>query len=344
MIRSIGITSIVFWVTFVLTQCRPPEKKTEVVPDFVSGVYVINEGIFQVGNSSISYFDERNGHLTNDVFFAANGYELGDVCQYMIQIGAYYYIVVNGSGRIEVVDASTFKVVTAITECQSPRYILPLSSSKAYVTDLYDNKVHVLNLATQEITGHISIPTWTESIVYANDKVFVSAPASEYLLIIDPTKDALIDSIEVGQGVSSMVVDKNNKLWVLSNGNLGANSSFIAKINVSNNEVELLQNLDHRAESLRCSGDLANLYWLEEGVVKLHVDSIVSYRKKIVAKGSHSWYGLGIHPFTNDVYVSDVYDFLQNSDVFIYSQEGNYKFKFRAGLVSNGFCFKGKAM
>ena len=299
-----------------------------------------NEGNYTYGNSTISYLDEQSGHVTHDVFSAANGFKLGDVCQSMIAIGAYYYIVVNGSGRVEVLDTASFKVVKTITGCQSPRYILPLTSTKAYLTDLYDNRVHIINLATNEITGSISIPTWTEALVFANNKVYVSAPHSKYVFIIDPIQDLITDTITAGEGVGSMVLDKNNSLWLLSNGDLGIHVPFLAQVDVSTDQIILQETLAHPAGSLTSSEDKATLYWLENGVVKLPVDSVVSKRTTIVPKGLHNWYGLGIHPFTEEVYVSDAYGYLQDSDVFIFTKEGVEKSTFTSGVISGGFWFK----
>lgn len=340
MLKSDKLVSFFLCIAICFTNCRPPERRGEVVPDFVSGVYVTNEGNFQFGNSTISYFDEQSRHVTNDVFSASNGFSLGDVCQSMVQIGAHYYIVVNGSGRVEVVDTANFKVVKTITGCQSPRYILPVSSTKAYLTDLYDNKVHIVNLATNEITGSIYIPTWTEALVYENNKVYVSAPHSKYVFIVDPLQDVIIDTIETGEGVNSMVLDKNNALWLLSNGDLGVHPPFLAKVNVNTDEIIFKEILDHPGGGLTCSNNLETLYWLERGVVKLSVDSIVSKRSTIIPEGTHNWYAIGIHPFTEDIYVSDAFDYVQSSEVFIYTKEGVQKSTFTTGIISGGFSFK----
>jgi DNA-binding beta-propeller fold protein YncE len=195
MLRFYKIVFVVLFIGSCFTGCKPPQRKQEPLPKQVSGVYVINEGNFQFGNSTISYFSEQTQQVTNDIFFAANQFKLGDVCQSMAAIGAYYYLVVNGSGRIDVVDTTNFRVVKTITGCQSPRYIVPVSSSKAYVTDLYDNAVHILNLVTNEISGSISIATWTEALAYYNGKVYVSAPHSKYVFILDPMLDKVTDTL-----------------------------------------------------------------------------------------------------------------------------------------------------
>ncbi|HSZ72816.1 MAG TPA: DUF5074 domain-containing protein, partial [Cytophagaceae bacterium] len=330
----------VLFIGSCFTECRPPERKQEPVPKVISGVYVTNEGNFQFGNSSVSYRDAQTGIVTSDIFFAANQVSLGDVCQSMINIGPYYYVVVNGSGIVEVVDTASFKSVKKITGCQSPRYIVPLSSTKAYITDLYDNEIHILNLMTNEISGHIAIPTWTEALLYANNKVYVSAPHSKYVLIVNPQSDQVVDTIETGEGVNSMVLDKYNTLWLLSDGDLGVRAPFIARVNITTDTIISQVQLDHSADRLACSGDKSVLYWLEQGVVRLPVDSSITQRTEIIPAGSHNWYGLGIHPFNEEVYVSDAFDYLQKSEVFIFNKEGIQQATFLAGIISGGFYFK----
>ncbi len=61
--------------------------------------------------------------------------------------------------------------------------------------------------------------------------------------IIDPLQDKIIDTLNVGEGVGSMVVDKHNDLWLLSNGDLGAHVPFLAKINTTNDQLIFQENL-----------------------------------------------------------------------------------------------------
>ena len=49
-----------------------------------NGLFICNEGNFQYGNATLSYYDPTSKQVQNEVFFRANAMKLGDVCQSMI--------------------------------------------------------------------------------------------------------------------------------------------------------------------------------------------------------------------------------------------------------------------
>ena len=45
------------------------------------GLFICNEGNFQYGNGTLSYYDPKTKTVQNEVFYRANAMKLGDVVQ-----------------------------------------------------------------------------------------------------------------------------------------------------------------------------------------------------------------------------------------------------------------------
>ena len=79
-----------------------------------AGLFVINEGNFQYGNASLSYYNPATKSVENEVFYRANAMKLGDVAQSMTIHNGIGWVVVNNSHVIFAIDLVTFKEVGRI--------------------------------------------------------------------------------------------------------------------------------------------------------------------------------------------------------------------------------------
>ena len=61
------------------------------------GVFIVNEGNFNYGGASLSYYQPDSEHLENEVFQRANAMRLGDVAQSMVVRNGIGWVVVNNS-------------------------------------------------------------------------------------------------------------------------------------------------------------------------------------------------------------------------------------------------------
>ena len=114
------------------------------------------------------------------VFPPANAFKLGDVAQSMTLHNGVGWIAVNNSHVVFAVDPDTFREVGRITNLTSPRYIHFVSDEKAYVTQIWDNRIFIVNPKRYEITGYIECPDMTaesgstEQMVQYGKYVFVN--------------------------------------------------------------------------------------------------------------------------------------------------------------------------
>ena len=189
------------------------------------GLFICNEGNFQYGNATLSYYDPATKTVQNEVFYRANAMKLGDVCQSMIIHNGIGWVVVNNSHVIFAIDTNTFKEVGRITNLTSPRYIHFLSDEKAYVTQIWDNRIFIVNPKRYEITGYIEVPNMTmesgstEQMVQLGKYLYVNCWSYQNrILKIDTETDQIVAELEVGIQPTSLVMDCNNKLWTVTDG------------------------------------------------------------------------------------------------------------------------------
>ena len=169
-----------------------------------TGVYISNEGQFNNSNASLTYYSGSGNTSTTDVYNQVNNATLGDIAQSLAKINNKLFIVVNNSSKIEVTDLITLKKIATITGLTSPRYLLPVTANKAYVSDLNSDTVSIINLSSYTVTGTIPIAGSSEQMVSYNGKVYVTNLSTSYLYVIDATTDIVTDSILIGYGSNSI--------------------------------------------------------------------------------------------------------------------------------------------
>jgi YVTN family beta-propeller protein len=329
----------------MLVSCRKdkPESPNEgpIVVGSQGGVYITNEGNFGFGNAKVSYYDIANGTVVADLYQPANGVSLGDVCQSMRLFNNKGYVVVNNSNKVVVVDPSTFVVTATITGFNSPRYLLPVSNSKAYVTDLYANSIAVVNLSSSTITGSIPCPGWTEELVLAYGKAFVTNQSRNHVYVIDTATDLLMDSIPVSRGGNSIVEDANGKLWVACSGGSGT-SPALHRIDPQSLTVEATFPFPSPSDSpwrLDINSGNDTLYYLNSDVYRMAITAGALPSSPFINASGRNFYGIGIEPNSGVVYVADAIDYVQQGTVYRYKPDGTLLNSFPAGIIPGDFCF-----
>ena len=329
------------------------------------GLFITNEGNFTFGGASLSFYIPETNHIENDLFYRANGMKLGDIAQSMVVRNGVGWVVVNNSHAIFAIDVETLREVGRIVDLPSPRYLCFKSEEKAYVSQINSDRIIVINPRKFEVTGEIVCPMTTpyrtgstEQMVLKDDYLYVVCWSyQKRILKIDTRTDEVVDYKDIGIQPKSIVVDKNGKLWVVSDGGyegniIGYESSKLYRLNPENLEVEQTFELgknsfgdaSRSASRLKINGAGDMLYWIDGGVWRMGIDSAVLPSKPFVERAADVeyslYYALGVDPETEDVYVGDAIDYQQRSIIYRYSREGELLDCFTAGVIAGDFCWK----
>ena len=106
--------------------------------DYVSGIFIVNEGTFGAGNGSITHATRDGETVTQNIFQAVNGIPLGDVVNSLTFWGdSMAFIVVNNSQNAVGVNSNTFKLRGTAEGLPSPRFLLPVDDNTAYVRQFF---------------------------------------------------------------------------------------------------------------------------------------------------------------------------------------------------------------
>ncbi|HKK42517.1 MAG TPA: DUF5074 domain-containing protein, partial [Bacteroidales bacterium] len=323
-------------------------KEPELPPSEVKlggGVILLNEGNFNSGNGSLSFFSYDSMKITNDLYYSINSRPLGDVPNSMVINGDKAYIVVNNSGKIEVLNLTTLEHRSTINGLISPRNMAIVNNNKAYVTSLYSDSVAIVNLLSNSVSGYINIRRTSESIVVSNNMAYVAnwAGGSE-VMVIDALVDKVADSISVGREPESMVVDRYQDVWVLCNGGWQReNYAELDMINTFSNTVEKqlkFPSLEASPTCLRIDGFGQTLYYLESGVRQMDINAERLPGSILVAESGSSFYKLAVNPVNSDIFVTDPVDYVQNGYLLYYKNDGTFVAKFGAGVIPGSMCFR----
>jgi hypothetical protein len=315
-------------------------------------MFVINEGNFNWGNSSVTYIDLSDTLVDQDLFNSVNKRRLGDVAEGMKIFNGMGFIVVNNSNTIEVVSLPSFKSVKTITGFNSPRAIEFIDSTKAYVTNLLKD-ISIVDLKSLTVTRSISVANWTEGMVRYQKYVFVSCvgqfsePNSQRkakLIVIDSDRDKIVDSIASGKEPLGIVLDKRQKIWVLCTGGYDQyEAPSLIRINPDLMIAEKVFTFAsvNDAPSRLCINSLGDtLYFLKDGIFQMPVTSSAIPATPFIPSNGHLFYGLGIDPANGNIFVTDAVDFTQNGWVYRYNQlTGALLNSYSAERIPGSFCF-----
>jgi YVTN family beta-propeller protein len=345
-------------LTIVLSSCKKPKDDSD-TPDaeIPQKVYVLNEGSFGNGNASVGIYDIANGKMYNNLFKETNDRPIGDVLQSMTLINGKAYFVVNNSNKIEVTESYPLTSTAVIHGLSLPRYIVAVNGNKAYVSEYVsfvaaNGRISIVNLNTNTITGTINVGLLPEKMVLLNGKVYVCNSGGNTISVINTSNDMVENNITVTDGPNSILKDVNEKLWVSCGGILQYDSNPPDYIDEVNSTTGALVRIDPSSGTVEATLPFSDVtgspsklcingakdklfYSYLNGIYTQDISSGTLSSTPIITR---SYYGLGVDPVSNYVYIG-TYGFSSNQKMIRYHQNGTAIDSNTVGIGPNGFVF-----
>jgi DNA-binding beta-propeller fold protein YncE len=339
---------LILMVAFSACETQPtitPEYPVILNPK--GGLFILNEGNFQFSNATLDYYDFETQKLSTNAFETTNNRKLGDVLQSMTRYGDKGYLVVNNSQKIEVVNINTLSSLATINGFVSPRFMVINGTQKAYVSEYYNGGVKVVDLNTNQIVQTIPVSGNCDELLLHNNKLYVTVSNKKKVCVINTQSNVVMDSIDVAYGPNSLLLDKNNHLWVLSSGRVinggGFENGALQKINTEADSVLQLfyitRQSDHGPIKLRCNGKKDVLYWINKSIYKHPINENIVSQNPWLPSFNNNFWALNYDSLTDEVYVGDAIDFVQRSTINRYDETATLRGTFKAGIITGDFYF-----
>ncbi len=317
-------------------------------------VIVGNEGNFGSGNATLTNFVLENSTATDGVFLSANGIGIGDVVQSLAWINGEIYAVINNSQKVVIADPETFNQTGQISleNGASPNSMKQVSPTKAYLTDLYGNKVYVVDLNTNTVNQQaIPVGLNPDRIVTHAGFAYVANSgfgADSTIFKIDISTDEVTDTLVVARGPSGMRVDAEGRLWVVSTGYAGdfdsnyniiegtSKPGGITGIDLSSGEQVAFAELPSAGSDIALNS-ADNLLYVNTGGVRAFDLSEFKLAPDTLIKGN--FYAMGYDGINQKFYLSDAKDFSSAGEVMVHGEFTEDVSTFSAGIIPGSFLF-----
>lgn len=335
----------------IFTACHKEEPIPEDINNSgLTGLYVLNEGVWNMNNSSISYYDFDEQVMYQDMFLRQNGRRLGDTGNDLKQYGSKLYAIISVSEQLEIMDVRTCKSLKQISLVgKSPRFTA-FFEDKAYIS-CNDGSILRLDTGTMTIEASVTAGSNPEGLCVANRKLYVANSGGlnypnygNTVSVIDLQTFTEIKTIQVGTNPYLLRADMYGDVYLATRGNYNDIPATFQRIDSQTDEV--VQDFNLPVVNFAISGQKAYLYyynfntqasWIK--VMDISTETIIN--EAFISDGTviQIPYAIGVNEENQDVYIADACQFTVNGDLYCFDRDGKKKFSVEVGMNPSALVF-----
>lgn len=350
------------------------DNKDKPTETSVSGMYILCEGLFNMNNSTISYYDfgqnrmisyqdpdKRGDDKTSyDFFKMKNGRKLGDTANDLQRYGNKLWCAVNVSSQLEIMDmqGKSLSQIPLFNENgigRQPRKFA-FHNGKTYVC-CFDGTVARIDTASLKVEAITQVGRNPDGICAANGKLYVSnsggldnANPDNTVSVIDIATFCETKKITLRENPGTILSDRNGNVYVVSRGRYNeATANYDCRLHRINSQTDqLIKTYDWPVLSFCISGNQAYLYsYQSEKDAILVMDTRTGELTdenfvKDDTRFTHI-YNITVNAANKDVYICDAQNYTVNGLIYCLGADGKRKFTIDAkGLNPNSIVFTDK--
>lgn len=188
----------------------------------------------------------------------------------------------------------------------------------------------------------------TEQMVQYGKYVYCNCWSYQNRIIkIDTETDRVVDELRIGIQPTSLVMDKSNKMWTITDGGYegspyGHEAASLYCIDAATFKVEkqFKFRFGDCPSEIQINGARDRLYWINNDVWSMEVTAPRLPVRPFLPYRNTRYYGLTVNPINDEVYVADAIDYQQQGKIYRYSSTGEFIDEFYVGVIPGAFCWK----
>jgi len=326
-----------------------PDKNIPSLPANQLKLLVLNEGLFQQNNASLSLVNLTTVEVFADVFSQINNRFLGDTGNDLVQYGGKIYVVVNNSNTIEVLDAKSLVVQKQIsmqtsTGGKQPRNI-SCGNGKLFVT-CFDGFLDVIDTTSLVVEKRIPVGLNPEDVLVTNGKIVVTnsgglnfPQADSTVSVIDLNSLTELGRITVGKNPGMLIADNTGFVYAVARGNYGSIPSRMVRIDLTNFTASVPYSFPVSAVYAFKDQFIVHAFDYNNNLSSISLfdpqaQQIVSSNFIDVNQFS-TLYGICYSPKTERIYCADAMNYTNTGYIKQFTVLGQFEKSFHVGLNPN---------
>ena len=330
------------------------------------GFYILNEGNMGANKCTLDYFDYRSKSYIKNIYAEYNPnvpLELGDTGNDMAVFGQYLVIVVNGSHKIEVLNAYTAKREGQVN-ISSPRYVA--SDGKYVYASSYvggnDGRgtVSKIDIESLSVIETCEVGFQPEEMVITEGKLYVvnsvNLSTSEYdntISVIDLSTFTKVADIEAAINMNHLKIDEYKNLWATSRGNYYDIPASLVLLSKQGGEYAKVKTYDMATSNLAINKNSLYSYqvtydanWNATNnftVSNIDVNGIIGnpaqFIDSSVAASIDAPYCIAVQPYDGSIFITDAKNYISSGKLYCFNSQGKKQWEVNTGDIPGHIAF-----